>query len=141
MYCSKETSGFYDPKLNEVMPGDAVEVSREQYLSLLVGRNGGLVIDFDSDGRPILVDPPPPSPEALAVVERLWRDTAISQVQWLVTRHRDEVETDRATTLSVEQFSELLAYVQSLRDWPASPLFPNITARPPVPEWLASQAQ
>ncbi|MGX1185010.1 hypothetical protein AB7M29_002689 [Pseudomonas sp. F-14 TE3623] len=141
MYFSEQTAGFYDPKVNHSMPDDAVEITRETYLELLAARSAGLLVKLDEGGVPIIGGPPEPSAELIASAEREWRDIAISQIQWLINRHRDEVEIGLATTLTAEQFSELLAYVQSLRDWPASTLFPDIAGRPEAPQWLAEQSQ
>ncbi|RZO08811.1 hypothetical protein EKG40_11050 [Pseudomonas moorei] len=72
---------------------------------------------------------------------RNWRDTEILRVTWLRDRHRDEVELDSETTLSVEQYAELLAYIKALRDWPTADDFPAEETRPVPPDWVASQAQ
>lgn len=73
--------------------------------------------------------------------ERAWRDNALLDVRWLRERHRDEQDLQRATTLTSEQFTELLGYLQQLRDWPQSELFPAIEHRPVAPPWLADQSQ
>ncbi|WP_397443627.1 hypothetical protein [Pseudomonas chlororaphis] len=70
--------------------------------------------------------------------ERNWRQSMLSTSQWLVTRHRDEQELGRGTTLTAKQYLELLEYRQALRDWPASDSFPEMTARPPIPVWSVS---
>ena len=49
---------------------------------------------------------------------RAQRDAAIRDTDWLVMRHRDEVDSGRGTTISETEYSELLEYRQSLRDWP-----------------------
>lgn len=72
---------------------------------------------------------------------RVWRDAEIVRVSWLRDRHRDEVDIGGATTLSAEQYAELLAYIKALRDWPAALEFPAEESRPVVPEWVASQTQ
>ena len=72
---------------------------------------------------------------------RAWRDTEIIRVTWLRDRHRDETEIGSDTTLTVEQYAELLAYIKALRDWPAALEFPTEESRPVVPEWVASQTQ
>jgi hypothetical protein len=69
---------------------------------------------------------------------RKWRQSVLTDSQWLVTRHRDEQELGRGTTLTAKQYLELLEYRQALRDWPASDSFPEMTARPPIPEWSVS---
>jgi hypothetical protein len=56
-------------------------------------------------------------------------------------RHRDQVEINAATTLTGEQFTELLFYMQDLRDWPQSPDFPDGEHRPVAPAWIADQSQ
>lgn len=76
-----------------------------------------------------------------AVQERAWRDVEIEGVKWLRERHRDEVDSDRQTTLTAKQSGELLDYVQALRDWPASPDFPSVADRPAKPDWIAQQVQ
>lgn len=77
----------------------------------------------------------------LMLAERQWRDGELASQQWLRDRHRDEQEIGRPTTLSSEQFMELLAFLQSLRDWPQSELFPDIEERPLAPPWIAEQTE
>ncbi|QUW64401.1 phage tail protein [Pseudomonas synxantha] len=76
-----------------------------------------------------------------AIPERAWRDVEIESVKWLRERHRDEVDSARPTTLTVEQSGELLDYVQALRDWPQSPKFPVQKYRPKKPGWIAEKSQ
>lgn len=71
-----------------------------------------------------------------AVVERVWRDTEIERVRWLRERHRDEVDSARPTTLTVQQYGELLDYVQALRNWPTAEDFPAKESRPAAPPWV-----
>ncbi|MGL6596866.1 hypothetical protein ACSZOB_03395 [Aeromonas veronii] len=49
---------------------------------------------------------------------RAQRDKAISDSDWLVLRHRDELDAALATTLSDEEYVELLAHRRALREWP-----------------------
>jgi hypothetical protein len=81
------------------------------------------------------------SPAQLATAERAWRDGELSAVKWLRERHRDQLDIEISTTLSDEQFLDLLRYVQGLRDWPQSPDFPVVEHRPIAPVWIASQTQ
>lgn len=69
--------------------------------------------------------------------ERAWRDGEISKHAWLRERHGDELLQELPTTLNEAQHTELLTYVQQLRDWPAHADFPLLTSRPSVPNWLA----
>ncbi len=58
---------------------------------------------------------------------------------WLRERHRDQVEISEQTTLTAEQFAELLVYMQALRDWPQTSEFPDSLYRPVPPSWIAHQ--
>lgn len=81
------------------------------------------------------------SPSQMVTAERAWRDGELLGVKWLRERHRDQLEIEVATTLSGEQFTALLVYMQALRDWPQSPDFPASQLRPVAPGWIAEQAQ
>lgn len=76
------------------------------------------------------------SEEERRAAERLWRDVELAARQWLRERHRDEQDLGRPTTLSNEQFTELLAYLQALRDWPQAEAFPGPAQRPTPPSWI-----
>lgn len=122
-----------------LIPADAVEITKEWHTELFNGQSAGLLIQSDDNGYPVLVDPPPPSPEYLAAIERAWRDGKLAATDGVVSRHRDELEADGATTLTPEQYSQLQQYRKALRNWPESGAFPLIDHRPPAPEWLAEQ--
>lgn len=89
------------------------------------------------------IDKPPSEVIApdLFAQERAWRDGELSSVLWLRERHRDQLEIGRATTLSPDQFAELLTFLQVLRDWPQSDVFPDISGRPLPPAWLIGLAE
>ncbi|MDV2789867.1 phage tail assembly chaperone [Pseudomonas aeruginosa] len=116
-------------------PEDGVPVSAEGHARILLEQEAGRVICADRDGQPMTQQPPPPSVEALAAVERAWRDRQLDDTDALVVRHRDEIE-DGATTLTDEQYQTLQTYRRALRDWPESERFPQSEYRPARPEWL-----
>ncbi|WP_317661591.1 phage tail assembly chaperone [Pseudomonas sp. KU43P] len=68
--------------------------------------------------------------------EREWRDGELVARQWLRDRHRDEQDLNIPTSISNEQFVELLEYMQALREWPNSQSFPTVAMRPISPIWL-----
>ncbi|QXI44448.1 phage tail assembly chaperone [Pseudomonas wayambapalatensis] len=76
--------------------------------------------------------------EVLAEIERSWRDHVLASTQWLMSRHRDELELNGSSTLSAAQYAELLNFRQYLRNWPASTQFPQTAQRPRSPDWLES---
>ncbi|MFP6830538.1 MAG: hypothetical protein VB998_01650 [Pseudomonas sp.] len=75
--------------------------------------------------------------EATSSVERLWRTTALTRSDWLVTRHRDELDAGVQTSLSSKQFAKLLVHRQALRDWPGANDTADAESRPQPPKWLA----
>lgn len=119
IFLCKQDEAFW-PGLVEVADDD------ERYVDY-VARLGGLGGFADAE-----------SAEALA---RAWRDDEIARVAWLRDRHRDELELGGATSITTEQYTGLLEYIQQLRDWPANPEFPAVESRPQVPDWVVSQTQ
>lgn len=142
MRYSPSTGGFYNSVIHPVIPDDSIELSGADYRQLLDGRCMGQIIVINEDGQPVLTDAPPgvPSEEASTAREREWRDGEVSSTEWLVTRHREQ-DMQQATTLSAEQFAELLSYRQALRDWPQSEQFPDALQRPLAPPWIVEQIQ
>lgn len=69
-------------------------------------------------------------------MERAWRDGEIASHTWLRDRHSDEILQELPTTLTEAQHTELLTYIQLLRDWPAHADFPDTANRPEKPSWL-----
>lgn len=136
IYFHAQTRGFelVDSPYPEP-PEGAVEITRAQYAELFAGQASGKVISASASGQPVLNDPVI-SPQALASRERAWRDNVLQDTQWLVWRDAEELEVGEGTTLRTEEFKQLLAYRQALRDWPTDPEFPDVQARPVEPDWL-----
>jgi hypothetical protein len=95
-------------------------------------------LEWVADGGQTL---PEKTVEETANEERRWRDLELQGVAWLRERHRDEVELGSATSLTADEYAELLAYMQLLRDWPQSTKFPVQKYRPKKPSWIALQTQ
>lgn len=95
-------------------------------------QSGQVVTDY--------IEPIPPFDDQ-ASAERIWRDISLDAFKWLRERHRDEMDLGVASTLTAEQFKELLTFLQALRDWPQSPDFPTKTLRPIQPDWIAEQTR
>lgn len=82
-----------------------------------------------------VVKPPEPTstPEQLAAQARFERDKRLNATNWLVERHREQQETG-ATTLMAQEYADLLAYRQALRDVPQQDGFPETIDWPILPE-------
>lgn len=66
MYFSKSRLGFYLPEIHgSSIPADAVEITTDEHHALLEGQAAGLIISADDTGHPVLVAPPPLSPEQI----------------------------------------------------------------------------
>ena len=63
--------------------------------------------------------PPPPTTEELFDRLRGQRDAHINSVLWMRERHSDELALGTEPTLTPEQYTALLTYIQALRDLPA----------------------
>jgi hypothetical protein len=122
-FYSKSTGGFYTRDIHEPhqIPVDAVEISDEAWRELLDAQSRGQRIMAGTNGIPIAVDRDP-APGLLAS-----RDAALRETDWLVARHRDEVEIDpRHTTLTAEEYSALQQWRRSLRNITHHPEFPRV---------------
>jgi len=117
------------------LPEGAVEITQAQYIELFAGQAAGKVISATATGQPVLSEPLV-SPVALIALERDWRNNVLQSTQWLVLRDAEELEMGEGTTLRTEEFKQLLAYRQALRDWPNNPDFPDARSRPIEPDWL-----
>ncbi|ATR82796.1 phage tail protein [Pseudomonas sp. HLS-6] len=130
--------GRFDSERCDV-PEGAIEISEETFLRSINERDGQWVLS--TGGEVIKASFPARTAEQLADDERIWRNGEINATQWLSARHRDQQEIGRGTSLTAEQFQELLVYMQALRDWPQSEQFPVIEHRPVAPPWIAEQHQ
>ncbi|RON01812.1 phage tail protein [Pseudomonas brassicacearum] len=139
-YCAAD-GGFYDLEFHGSVPDGSLEITDETYQALKDGQEKGKWIVAGEQGYPVLIDPLPPTDEVIAAIERQWRDGRLLETDGIVSRHRDELEDGGATTLTLEQYSEVQAYRRLLRNWPKAGEFPLIDHRPPSPLWLTAELQ
>ena len=63
MLYSSSTQGFYHPAIHgENIPADAIEITDAEHQALLACQSQGKIITADTDGKPVLTDPPPAPP-------------------------------------------------------------------------------
>ncbi|WP_341018552.1 phage tail assembly chaperone [Brevundimonas diminuta] len=128
---SATTLAFYD--LNtwpHDLPDFPALLSAEDHARILAELSTGRVLAADETGRPVTLEPPPPSAEAQAAEARRRRDAEIAAVRWLVERHRDEQALQIATTLTPEDYRLVQEHVQALRDVPEQDGFPLVIEWP-----------
>lgn len=97
-------------------------------------------VELGTDGNwYILGQAPQPSNGELFNRLRIERDIHINSVLWMRERHADELELGKETSLTPEQYTTLLTYIQALRDIPAQPGAPwdgggELTPWPELPK-------
>ncbi len=57
---------------------------------------------------------------------RRMRDSSIELTDWIVMRHRDELDIGGETTLTAQEFAEVLAYRSALRNFPKTLEYVNL---------------
>ncbi|OIN52579.1 hypothetical protein BLL37_20070 [Pseudomonas azotoformans] len=125
-----------------LLPPEAelVEISQAEHAEIFrLLAMGGSILVPGKKGRPSIAPSPEATAEELESRERTARARALQLTDPLIARHRDELEVERPTTLTAEQYTLLQGYRQDLRDWPESGHFPQIGYRPEPPTWLAEQ--
>lgn len=99
MFYSKSTGGFYTREIHgDNIPADAVEITAEQHSELIEGQSQDKRIVADESGRPVLVDPPPPTVEQI-----------VAQYTAAVQKHLD----DFARTLVYDGIMSACTYATS----------------------------
>lgn len=98
----------------------------------------GWLFDNERFSAPPQVDV---SLESQTDAESQWRTAELAATDWLVTRHRDELDVGAQPTLSGKQFSKLQAWRQALRNWPGTVEMADDLSRPEPPKWLARMSQ
>lgn len=68
------------------------------------------------------------------------RDEKLAKCTWMRDRHRDEVELEATLSLTEAQYTDLMAYIQDLRDVPQQANFPEVTW-PEKPSFLGDSEE
>ncbi|WP_165675386.1 phage tail protein [Metapseudomonas otitidis] len=123
-FYSQSTGSTYLEGLHESMPPDAVEISEDRYRSVIARPAAGKVRSHDSDGLPILVDPPPPAPlpreELEALRLRAYAEPLTGSDRYFAEAQRESLlgnaeAAEAAKALGLARFAE----IQAEYPWPA----------------------
>ena len=125
--------GFFIEGIHPEIPTPSVAISTEVHAELLAGQSEGKVMAVGAGGEAVLLAPPPPSLEILANAARMKRDAELTASDFMILRHRDELEEGIATTLSTEQYQALIRYRGKLRNVPEQAGFPTEIDWPEMP--------
>lgn len=136
-YFDPETIGFFDDRHDVI--NDSWIPERDwgiSFKALVDGNASGKEIKVDQSGRPVLQEVVITHEQACETAKQQ-RDAAIDSSMWFVQRHNSQKQLNIETSITDQQFTELLTYHQDLRDWPGQPGWPDIDM-PSTPEWLAT---
>ena len=114
MFYSAKTGGFYDAAIHGGnIPEGVVEITAEEHAALIEGQSEGKRIAANSDGYPILVDPPPDAtyklvngkweqcPDKAAAAKKAEMDMAVAAGMAAANQHiavlQDAVDLEMAT--------------------------------------------
>lgn len=81
MFASSSTCGFYDPEVSQVIPADAVEISKALHEELLAGQSAGKMINFATT-PPSLKTRPIVFQTAEQLVDKLDIEVAAIYAEW-----------------------------------------------------------
>ncbi|EPQ1145472.1 tail fiber assembly protein [Citrobacter amalonaticus] len=128
-FFTSDPLALYNTEITTTVPDSAVEISDDQYATLIAGQENGKIISADENGFPRLVEPPQPtqaeliaSAEAKKVKLRANADAEIEWRQYAVDRG---IATDDESA-ALDEWS--LYRVLLMRVDTANPVWPT----PPV---------
>ncbi|KWS32222.1 hypothetical protein [Pseudomonas syringae] len=71
-----------------------------------------------------------------ALLAKLWVELRLKVSDNLVSQYRDARDLDGELPITPEQFTQLLTWRQSVREWPQLPGYPKETTQPVTPDWI-----
>lgn len=143
IYWSKSESGFYDPEIHFTMPPDVVEITKQERNFLINSQSNGKLIKSNSDGYPILVDPPKQTKEEISgiITAEIQKRLDAGAREW----GYNDLAT--ATTYAASTNKEYSADAISLIKWRddvwtwAFPLLKNVTQEESPENFLKSMPE
>lgn len=126
IYYSASTLGFYNTEINTEIPSDAVEITEQYYNELINAQSNGKKIELNSEGYPIAVDPPAPTPEEIASQNKATASSLLAASDWATKSSISNPEQSTPYLMNQQAFFD---YQNQLR---AIAVNPPIT---PVENW------
>lgn len=103
-YFSAKRGGFYPESLKDVYekspdgwPEDVISISNIDYKILIEGQAQGKIITADSNGKPVLSDPPAQTTAQLIAAEKARRTSLMVVATAAIAPLQDAVDIDEAT--------------------------------------------
>ena len=141
-YYSADKGGFFLYSFKKMYqesangwPEDAVEITIEDYNSLLHGQANGKIISADDKGNPVLINPPEPTQEKLRCAAEEQRKNLLAEAAREMAPLQDAVDIDEVTEEEKTQLTAWKKYRVSLNRidvstapdivWPERPSSPR----------------
>ena len=128
-YFTASPISFLDDDIN-IIPSDAVEITQEQWQSLLESQSKGLIIKADLNGNPVAVNPPGPTYDqtVINISNALQATLDTGAINW---GYNSIVSAASYAASINKQYAADAAALIGWRDevwaW-ATPQFPNVAA-------------
>lgn len=135
-FYSAKMRGFYSSDVHDTFPVDIVEITEQVWRSLLDAEASGKVLRHNTKGYPY-ADERNVYERASSLLAQ--RDHLLTATDWLIARHRDEVEMtieSHSRSLTAEQYNMLQSYRAALRAITKHPQWPNVQL-PPLPHGIS----
>lgn len=71
-----------------------------------------------------------------AVLARLWIEVKLQTSEAVVAQYRDARDLGGDLPITAEQFTQLLTWRQSVREWPKVAGYPDEATQPQIPGWM-----
>ena len=134
LYSASE-NGFYITSVNGAdVPKDVVEITEDQWQSLLEGQSSGKVLSGDSKGRPVLKSPPGPTNEQLAANAVAQRDALLALAGLRIAPLQDAVDLEDASNEDSALLKQWKQYRVALNRIQDQSGFPKKISWPVAPE-------
>lgn len=122
-FYSPSNRGCLDSEMQmNCMPTDCIPISEEQFQDFITIRDG-YILTHDGVNLPRFQKLSEYYPDYINIQRQLWREQRnhyLLQTDGIVERHRDQKDLGGLTSLTDQQYKEVLLYRQFLRDWPTS---------------------
>ncbi|HED3078947.1 TPA: tail fiber assembly protein [Citrobacter amalonaticus] len=125
-FFTSDPLALHNTEITSTVPDTAVEISDEHYEMLIAGQENGKIISADSNGMPVLLEPPPPTQQELIAQaetkKSLLRTYADSEIAW----RQDAVDAGIATDEETAALADWKKYrVMLMRVDTAKPVWPT----------------
>ncbi|MEB0952028.1 tail fiber assembly protein [Citrobacter sedlakii] len=114
-YFLSDPIALYDSDITSAIPHTAVEISDEQYEMLIAGQENGEIISADSNGMPVLIEPPPPTHEELIAAAEQVRQQLLVQADATMLDWRTELMLGEISDANRAKLSAWLAYKNDVK--------------------------